>query len=47
MAHPPSGKFSENNSVLLGPPCPYNDDDDRVDAEAGVKYPFDNHTAGV
>ena len=43
----PLRKFSENNSVLLGPPVPYDDDYDRVDAEAGVKYPFDNHTAGV
>ena len=43
----PLRKFSENNSILLGPPVPYNDDDDRVDAEAGVKYPFDNHAAGV
>ena len=47
MTHP-LRNFSENNSVLLGPPVPYDDDDDdRGDAEAGVKYPFDNHAAGV
>ena len=43
----PLRKFSENTSVLLGPPVPYDDDDDRGDVEAGVKYPFDNHAAGV